>query len=109
VHHLHEDACRPSERKEARSYHALPARARLRRGWLRQCVWHSCLFSLSTKKEGGSMSTFQDRLAASTCEDFRRRWLAEDARADRIRLLRGCRNGLLISALLAVAAGVVWG
>jgi hypothetical protein len=55
------------------------------------------------------MSTFQDRLAASTCEDFRRRWLAEDARADRIRLLRGCRNGLLISALLAVAAGVVWG
>jgi hypothetical protein len=39
---------------------------------------------------------------------FQRRWLAEEARADRIRTLKGCRNGLAISALLAVAAGVVF-
>jgi hypothetical protein len=43
---------------------------------------------------------------------FQRRWLAEEARADRIRTLKGCRNGLVVSGLLAVAAGVVfrrWG
>jgi hypothetical protein len=39
---------------------------------------------------------------------FQRRYLAEEARADRTRLLRGCRNGLVVSGLLAVAAGVVW-
>jgi hypothetical protein len=43
---------------------------------------------------------------------FQRRWmdeyLAEEARADRMRVLRGCRNGLIVSGLLAVAAGVVF-
>jgi hypothetical protein len=39
---------------------------------------------------------------------FQRRYLAEEARADRMRVLRGCRNGLVLSGLLAVAAGVVW-
>jgi hypothetical protein len=39
---------------------------------------------------------------------WRRRYLAEEARADRTRLLRGCRNGLVLSGLLAVAAGVVF-
>jgi hypothetical protein len=39
---------------------------------------------------------------------WRRRYLAEEARADRIRTLKGCRNGLVLSGLLAVAAGVVF-
>jgi hypothetical protein len=39
---------------------------------------------------------------------FQRRYLAEEARADRMRVLRGCRNGLVLSGLLAVAAGVVF-
>jgi hypothetical protein len=39
---------------------------------------------------------------------FQRRYLAAEARADRMRVLRGCRNGLVLSALLAVAAGVVF-
>jgi hypothetical protein len=39
---------------------------------------------------------------------FQRRYLAAEAQADRMRVLRGCRNGLVLSGLLAVAAGVVW-
>jgi hypothetical protein len=41
-----------------------------------------------------------------------RRWmdeyLAAEARLDRMRVLRGCRNGLVLSGLLALAAGVVF-
>jgi hypothetical protein len=39
---------------------------------------------------------------------WRDRYLAAEAQADRTRLLRGCRNGLVLSGLLAVAAGVVF-
>jgi hypothetical protein len=39
---------------------------------------------------------------------FQRRYLASEARADRMRVLKGCRNGLVLSGLLAVAAGLVW-
>jgi hypothetical protein len=55
-----------------------------------------------TDQEGRvlSMDAFQRR----TMDEY----LAREARADRIRLLRGCRNGLVLSGLLAVAAGVVF-
>jgi hypothetical protein len=39
---------------------------------------------------------------------FQRRYLAEEARLEWNQTLKGCRNGLAISALLAVAAGVVF-
>jgi hypothetical protein len=39
---------------------------------------------------------------------WRRRYLASEAHADWMRTLKGCRNGLLVSGLLAVAAGVVF-